>query len=55
MSGAFNVMKKIIALEKEHSLTLSNEFHFKYARVALSADSTRIAFDSVNKYLSATG
>ena len=53
--GAFNVMEKIIALQKEHNLTLPDEFHFKYARVALSADSIKIAFESVNKYLSATG
>ena len=54
-SGAFKVMEKIIALKKEHSLTLPDEFHFKYARVALSADSIKIALESVNKYLSATG
>ena len=54
-AGAFKVMEKIIALQKEHNLTLPDEFHFKYAQVALSADSTRIAFESVNKYLSATG
>ena len=52
---AFKVMKKIIALQQEHSLTLSDEFHFKYAQVALSADSTRIALESVTRYLSATG
>ncbi len=52
---AFNVMKKIIALQKEHNLTLPDEFHFKYARVALSADSTRIALESVTRYLLATG
>ena len=53
--SAFRVMQKIIALKKEYSFTLSDEFHFKYARVALSVDSTRIALESVNKYLSATG
>ena len=52
---AFKVMEKIIALQQEHSLTLSDEFHFKYAQVALSADSTRIALESVTKYLSVTG
>ena len=52
---AINVMEKIIALQKEHSLTLSDEFHFKYAQVALAADSTRIALESVTRYLSATG
>ena len=54
-AGAFKVMEKIIALQKEHNLKLSDEFHFKYAHVALSADSTRIALESVSKYLSATG
>ena len=54
-AGAFKMMEKILALQKEHSLTLPDEFHFKYARVALSADSIKIAFESVNKYLSATG
>ena len=54
-AGAFNMMEQIIALQKEHSLTLSDDFHFKYAQVALAADSTRIALESVNKYLSVTG
>ena len=53
--SAFNVMKKILALQKEHNLTLPDEFHFKYARVALSAGHAWIALESVKKYLSATG
>ncbi len=52
---AFKVMEKVIALQKEHNLTLPVEFHFKYAQVALAADSTRIALESVTRYLSATG
>ena len=52
---AFKVMEKIITLQKEHSLTLPDEFHFKYAQVALAADSIKIAFEAVNKYLSAAG
>ena len=48
---AFNVMKKIIELQKEHNLALPDEFHFKYACAALAADSTRIALESVNEYL----
>ena len=52
---AFKVMRKIIALQKEHNLTLPDEFHFKYAQVALSTDSTRIALESVTRYLSETG
>ena len=54
-AGAFKEMEKIIGLQKEHSFTLPDEFHFKYARVAFLADSIKIALDSVNKYLSATG
>ena len=52
---AFKVMEKVIALQQEHNLTLSDEFHFKYAQVALAADSTRIALESVTRYLSTTG
>ena len=53
--GAFNAIDKALALQKKHSLILPDEFHFKYAQVALSADSTRIALESVTRYLSATG
>ena len=53
--SALRVMEKLIALKKEHPFTLSNEFHFKYARVALAADSIKVALESVNKYLLATG
>ncbi len=52
---AFKVMGKVVALQKEHNLTLSDDFHFKYAQIALAADSTRIALESVTRYLSATG
>ncbi len=52
---AFNVMGKVVALQKEHNLTLSDDYHFKYAQIALAADSTRIALESVTRYLSATG
>ena len=54
-AGAFEVMQKIIALQKEHNLTAPDDFHFKYARVALSADSMQIALEAVSQYLSATG
>ena len=46
-----NLPVNVIALQKEHNLTLLDEFHFKYAQVALAADSTRIALESVNEYL----
>ena len=48
-------MGKAIALQKKHGLKLPVEFHFKYARIALSADSIRIAYESVNRYLSIAG
>ena len=54
-AGAFKEMEKVIALQKEHNLTLSDRFYFKYAQVALAVDSTRIALESVTRYLSATG
>ena len=54
-AGAFKVMEKIIALQKEHEFKLPDDFPFKFARVTLSAGSVKIAIDSVNKYLAATG
>lgn len=54
-AAAFNVMEKVIALHKTHDLRLPVDFHFKYARVALEADSIRIAYDSVNLYLTTAG
>lgn len=53
--AAFDVMEKVIALHKAHDLKLPVDFHFKYARVALAADSIRIAYDSVNNYLTTAG
>ena len=53
--SAFKVMNHIITLQKEHNLTLPEEFHFKYAQVALKADALPAALDAVKKYLSATG
>ena len=37
--GALEVMGKIVALQKELGLTLPGEFHFKHAKVVLSAGS----------------
>lgn len=54
-AAAFEMMQKTLGLKKEHNLTLPVEFHFKYAQVALSVDSVKIALDSVNRYLSLTG
>ena len=51
--AALNMMDKIIALQKEHNITLLDEFHFKYAQVAISTGSFQTALDAVSKYLSA--
>ena len=53
--AALEMMDKIIALQKEHNLTVPDEFHFKYAQIAFSAGSTKAAIDSLNKYLAAAG
>ena len=53
--AAFKAINKIVALQRKHNLTLPDEFHFKYARVALSADSIKTAINLVNKYLAAAG
>ena len=53
--GALEVMGEIVALQKEHGLTLPEEFHFKYAKVALSAGLVQDAIDTVNKYLLGAG
>ena len=53
--SARGVLYKIVALQKEHDLTLPGEFHFRYAQVALSAGSLNIAKDSVEKYLTEAG
>ena len=53
--GALEVMGKIVELQKEHGLTLPNEFHFKHAKVAMSAGSVPEALDAVNTYLLAAG
>lgn len=54
-AAAFNVMEKIITLHKAQDLKLSVDFYFWYARVALAADSIKIAYDSVNMYLTTAG
>ncbi len=54
-AGAFKVMEKIVALQKTHNFKLPDEYHFRYAQLALSADSMQIALDSVNRYLVLAG
>ena len=53
--GALEAMDRIVALQKEHSLTLPKDFHFHYAQTALAAGSVQAAVDSANRYLSAVG
>ena len=53
--AALEALNKAVDLQREHNLRLPEEFHFKYARVALSEGSIKIAMDSVNKYLTAAG
>ena len=53
--AALDEMNQIVALQRAHSLTLPEEFHFKYAQVALSAGMLDAAVESANEYLIATG
>ena len=53
--GALGELGKIVALQKEHGLTLPDEFHFKHAKVAFSAGSIEAAKESVNRYLTVAG
>ena len=46
---------KIILLQKEHELDLSDEFHFRYAQVAAAADLPEQAQEAVVKYLTLAG
>ena len=49
--GALETMGKIVALQKEHGVTLPEEFQFTYAKAALSAGLVQAAIDAVNQYL----
>ena len=53
--GALEVMNKIVALQKEHNLSLPVVFYFKYAQTALKAGAFQTALDAIKKYLVATG
>ena len=53
--GALEVMSKIVSLQKEHGLRLPGGFHFKHARVALSAGSIGEAIKAANGYLVQVG
>ena len=53
--AALEAMEKIVALQKEHDLKLPDEFHFKYAQIAISAGLLDAAIDAVSRYLVAAG
>ena len=53
--GARAAMEKILLLQAEHDLTLPDEFHFKYARVAALENLPEQALESVVKYLAMAG
>ncbi len=53
--AALEAMEKIVALQKEHDLKLPDEFHFKYAQIAMSAGLLEAAIDAVSRYLVAAG
>ena len=54
-AGALKVMDEVFTMQKEHELKLPDEILYKYARIAMSADSVRVALASVNTYLVAVG
>ena len=53
--SALDLMNEAVALQREHDLTLPDEFDFKYAQVAFSAGLNEAAIDSVNEYLATAG
>ena len=53
--GALEAMDRIVALQKEHDLTLPEAFPFHYAQTALAAGSVQATIDSANRYLTAAG
>ena len=53
--GALQAMDRIVALQKEHDLTLPEAFPFHYAQTALAAGSVQATIDSANRYLTAAG
>ena len=53
--AALAVMDEIVALQQQHDLLLPEEFHFRYAEVALAAGLAESALASVNEYLVTAG
>ena len=54
-AGARTAMEKILSLQEEHELDLPDDFHFRYAKAADSADLPEQALESVVRYLAAVG
>ena len=54
-AAALDVMREIVALQRQHDLTLPDDFHFKYAQLADLEDLPEQALGSVVKYLAAAG
>ena len=52
---ASEVLNEIVALQREHDLTLPAEFHFAHAQVAFAAGLAEAAVTAANKYLAAAG
>ena len=48
--GALEAMNRIVELQKEHDLTLPEDFPFHYAQTALATGSVQAAIDSANRY-----
>ena len=53
--AALETLNAILSLQREHGLALGNDFHFRYAQVALAAGRTDTAIASLNDYLLAGG
>ena len=53
--GALEAVDRIVALQKEHGLTLPEAFPFQYAQTAFAAGSVQATIDSANRYLTAAG
>ena len=55
LAGARAAINKIISLQNEHELNLTDDFHFRYAKAADAADLPERALESVVRYLAAAG
>ena len=53
--AALDKMGQILALQKQHGLTLPDGFHFQYAQVAFASGAISAARDSLNQYLVEAG